>query len=643
MKRNILIVDNLNSEADNLQIILQNQGYHVSKANSTSTALVLVADARPDLVLFPIFLTGEPNGLQLAGILKNRSIPVILILPNSDRETLESANLTQPYGFLSRPLRKRDVVAAISFGLSRHQHNISFQNSLSKWLNELLISIMSCTGDNEQRLIFLIKAFQPFIQFDNIIINLDLKNGGKDSVHAFERLGLDSYRRKDHISYIKKAELQDIELRQYRNRALEHNGIFVVNGEQFDKGCEIFAFASKLREFYHINSEMTIPVVIEENNLYASIGFYSTQPNPFTPDQVELLKMARPFVTRAIEWIKDRGTAFSASQNISYSIEQIRSPEIFKNIVGRSFKLLLVLDQVAQVAPFDTTILITGETGTGKESLVDAIHQISSRNQQPLIKVNCGAIPETLIEAEFFGYERGAFTGADKRKIGWFEKAQGGTIFLDEIGELPIQLQSKFLRVLQEKEIQRLGGTTTIKVDMRIIVATNKNLSTEVAAKRFRSDLYFRINIFPIEIPPLRERKEDIPLLLDYFIKKFALEQGLPRKIIIPEAIDQLLNYSWPGNVRELQSIVERTVLTNSDTEIKEFQLPVNATAADNQKEPERLVTYQEMERNHILKVLKSCNGKINGKGGAAEILDLPPTSLNVKMKKLKISWRHTY
>ncbi|WP_454801280.1 sigma 54-interacting transcriptional regulator [Mucilaginibacter phyllosphaerae] len=643
MKKNILIIEESAIETASLQAILQDQDYEVTVSTPASASLILQGERKPDLLLLPVFIASDPNGLELAWVCKDFSIPFVFILPNSDQDTLESANKTQPYGFLSRPLRKKDVVSTIALGLSRHQHHQNFQFNLSKWLNGLLVSIMNCAGDDEQRLMWLIKAFQPFIQFDNVIVNLDLKNGGRESVYAFERLGLNEYRRKDHISYIRKAELEDLDLRLYRNRALEKTGVYVENGEYFDQGCKKFRFASKLREFYKINSEMTIPLVNVEKKLYASIGFYSTENAPFSHEQADLLRLAAPFVSNAIAWIKDSGLALNSTQKDGYSIDHVRSPEIFKNIVGNSLKLLSVLDQVTQVAPFDTTVLITGETGTGKESLVDAIHQLSSRNQRPLIKVNCAAIPETLIEAAFFGFERGAFTDASERKIGWFEKAHGGTIFLDEIGELPLLLQSKFLRVLQEKEIQRIGGTSTIKVDTRIIVATNKNLSAEVAAKHFRPDLYFRINVFPIEIPPLRERKEDIPLLVSHFINKFTTERNVPFKTVRQEALRQLVSYDWPGNIRELQSVVERTALTVMGTEIQEFLLPDNSASGENQREQEHLETYQEMERNHILKVLKSCKGKINGKGGAAEILDLPPTSLSVKMKKLKIGWHHTY
>ncbi|WAC12463.1 sigma-54-dependent transcriptional regulator [Dyadobacter pollutisoli] len=312
----------------------------------------------------------------------------------------------------------------------------------------------------------------------------------------------------------------------------------------------------------------------------------------------------------------------------------------FKQIIGRSPKLLQALDLVSQVAPLDTSVLILGETGVGKEGIAKAIHQLSKRKNKPLIKVNCGAIPPSLIESELFGHEKGSFSGASDRRIGKFEQAQGGTIFLDEIGEMPLETQTKLLRVIQEKELERIGGRTTIKLDIRFITATNRNLYKEVAAGKFRIDLYYRINVFSITLAPLRERTEDIPGLVDFFLKKNAkLSDSQPKKIS-QEALKKLLTYSWPGNIRELENVIERHIIINSSGFISSIDLPEDETAGSQKLgDVSKIQSLAENEKQYILAALTKSNGKISGKGGAAEILNLPAATLVSKMKKLGISW----
>lgn len=309
-----------------------------------------------------------------------------------------------------------------------------------------------------------------------------------------------------------------------------------------------------------------------------------------------------------------------------------------QDIVGRSPLLEQALEKIRIVAGTDTSVLILGESGTGKEKTALAIHQLSPRASRPFITLNCAALPESLIESELFGHERGAFTGASARRAGKFEQAAGGTLFLDEIGEMPLDAQAKLLRVLQEKEVERLGGDKTIKVDVRIVTATNRNLEKEVAAGRFRLDLYFRLNVFPIELPPLRDRREDIPQLAAYFLEHYAQKYQKAVDTINPAALAQLQQYSWPGNIRELQHLVERHVLLATGRDIERFQLPENmpavtgATLGD-----DRIKTLEELERDHIMQVLKACKGKVAGPGGAAEALHIPSGTLYSKIKKLGI------
>lgn len=306
-----------------------------------------------------------------------------------------------------------------------------------------------------------------------------------------------------------------------------------------------------------------------------------------------------------------------------------------EKIIGNSPLLKDVLQKAQLVAATNSSVLIMGESGTGKEYIAKMIHEISSRNKYSLVTVNCGALPSNLIESELFGHERGAFTGAMQRHLGKFEQANKSTIFLDEIGELPLDAQVKLLRVLQEKEIERVGGTKTIPVDVRVIAATNRNLEAEVAAGRFRLDLYYRLNVFPIDLPPLKDRLVDIPLLLHHFLEKFANNFQMPAPIITQNAIDKLKNYDWPGNIRELEHLIERYFVLYSGKTITEFILPKMRTIEVDNFSP--LDSLEDVERDHILKALKRTHGRVAGVNGAAALLKITAQTLYAKIKKLGI------
>jgi len=323
-----------------------------------------------------------------------------------------------------------------------------------------------------------------------------------------------------------------------------------------------------------------------------------------------------------------------------YLKEEIESRHGFKEIIGRSKANLYVLEKVRQVAETDATVLIQGETGVGKELVSRAIHNTSRRSQKPFIKVNCANLPANLVESELFGHESGAFTGAERLRKGRFELADGGTIFLDEISELPLDLQSKLLRVLQEGQFERVGGSNPLKVDVRVIAATNLILSEEVAEGRFRPDLFYRLNVYPITVPPLRTRREDIPLLVNHFVPQIAARIGKTVDQIPPHVLEKLTAYNWPGNVRELINILERAVITSFDSVIRlpeeiaeTTKPPENASNAQTQP-----VDLQTVERQHIISVLNSVNWRISGPKGAAKILGLNPSTLRFRMKKLGIS-----
>ena len=318
----------------------------------------------------------------------------------------------------------------------------------------------------------------------------------------------------------------------------------------------------------------------------------------------------------------------------AYLQEEIRLEYNFRAIIGNTKQYKEVLRQVEQVAPTDTAVLILGETGTGKELLARAVHDLSPRKDRTLVKVNCAALPTNLIESELFGHEKGAFTGATSRKIGRFELADRGTIFLDEIGDLPLELQAKLLRVLQEGEIERVGGTKTIKVEARVIAATNRDLEEAIDKGSFREDLYYRLNVFPIHSPPLRERKEDIPALVEYFLARYAPKIMKKIDSVPQRVLDTLKAYDWPGNIRELENVIERSIILSSGSQLEladAFQR--KKTSSGVTKNP----TLDELERDYISEVLESTGWKVSGEFGAAKILGLKPTTLDARMKKLGI------
>jgi len=321
------------------------------------------------------------------------------------------------------------------------------------------------------------------------------------------------------------------------------------------------------------------------------------------------------------------------AQNV-YLQEEIKLTHNFEELIGGSTSLKKVLKNVERVAPTDSTVLITGETGTGKELIARAIHNLSPRKGRPLVKINCAAIPAGLIESELFGHEKGAFTGALTKKMGRFELADKGTIFLDEIGELPLDLQSKLLRVLQEGEFERVGGTQTFKVNVRVIAATNRNLEQLSKTGHYRPDLYYRLNVFPIHLPALRERESDIPLLAQFFVRKFATDLGKKIDRIPERMMSTLQRYPWPGNIRELEHVIERAVILSEGPELE----PIDWLSASASKTGERkALTLEEVERHHIVDILDQTNWRVSGEKGAAKILGLNPTTLEARMKKLGI------
>jgi formate hydrogenlyase transcriptional activator len=396
------------------------------------------------------------------------------------------------------------------------------------------------------------------------------------------------------------------------------------------------------------------PLIIRERVL-GVFGFGSSRENAFTEDDLTFLAQVANQIAVAVENSLAYGRVSElrdklAQENV-YLESEIRSELHFEDVVGNSEQLRRVLQEIETVAPADSTVLIYGETGTGKELIARALHNLSSRKSNTFVKLNCAAIPTGLLESELFGHEKGAFTGAIMQRVGRFELANRGTIFLDEIGEIPLELQPKLLRVLQEREFERLGSTRTLRTDARLIAATNRDLKSMVEEQRFRSDLYYRLNVFPIRVPSLRERREDIPLLVRHFVKEFSRRNQRVIDTIPSETMQALVRYHWPGNIRELQNVIERAViisrgpvlnvaLAELNPDVTPTASPVLTTTKISHESLHEVL--EETERNQILRALNEANGVVAGPGGAAAILGLKRSTLQLRMQKLGIRLSRT-
>jgi len=417
---------------------------------------------------------------------------------------------------------------------------------------------------------------------------------------------------------------------------LENNGrilgTFELHNYHRELSAEGLTFCCNIADF--IAGLLT--VMKERNRCSPNLG---TLVKPEMINEPKILAFANEKIKQLEEDIEKLRTQLA--EYLVFKPEESSEILTHPEIVGNSPEMQEVYRLLNRISCTETTVLILGETGTGKELIAKAIHDASTRSKKTMIKVNCGAIPPNLIESELFGHEKGSFTGATERRIGKFEQAHQGTIFLDEIGELPLDLQVRLLRVLQEKEIERIGGKTTIPTDVRIISATNRNLLEEVEAGRFRRDLYYRLNVFPVSLPPLRNRKSDIAVLATFFLAKFAKKLNRNLDGFSKKAISTMMAYSWPGNVRELEHLIERQVVMADGNVIKDIEIPGNNKQSVSSVGSVK--TIFENERDHIFAVLALCNGRISGQHGAAKLLGVPATTLNSKIKKLGLAKKHIY
>jgi transcriptional regulator with GAF, ATPase, and Fis domain len=547
------------------------------------------------------------------------------------------------------------------------------QEELERKTQLELMTAFNVLGDLEQLALDLIGKMNDFLPFDywmqisslplgeDLYFRLAIKENGKfhgmAGKQVFQRINTDP-----------------IDVHYFRNRYSDlFDRLALYVGEDLEALCNKVPYFQACHQHLRLNSLLIIPLVMMgTQDTILMMG--STRQYAFIQEDLEAISRIAPYMQMAAQQYTNLFRIQNLTRQLqlenNYLVEEIKSNYNFDEIVGASKLMKEVFKQISQVAPTDSTVLILGETGTGKELIARAIHNQSPRKDKVLVKVNCASLPSQLIESELFGHEKGSFTGALEKRIGKFELANEGTIFLDEIGELPLELQAKLLRVLQEREIERLGGRTTIPLDVRIIAATNRDLETEVAEGRFRSDLFYRLSVFPIHLPSLRERKEDIPMLISHFLQKYCRKMKKQFANLKDTVLEEMIQYDWPGNIRELENVIEQSVIIGEQgmskfrraAELKKDSVPASAKSNGSKTEddifrvlkqthgkilgpdgaakilnlrPSELEVY---ERKWILDALKKSNGKVRGEEGASSLTGINPTTLEARMKKLRIT-----
>lgn len=658
----ILLVEDEYIIANDLELILHEAGYPViGVADSVTEAVALMDHQKPDIVLLDIYLKGKETGIDLAKQLEELSIPFIYISANDNKSVLEAVKATQPIGYIVKPFREKDILTTLEISRYRQAHSVEMKLREEKALQIALMDALSAPESWEQKLLNAAMVLQSPVPFD--FLSIQYRKKGINQRFNYYRVGFEEYQT-IHLADIQQMTNTTVDqLLQLQEEPMPA-GPARYNDDSFSVFCQQHPFGQLLAKTFRLESALVMPLNVGPVDKF-SISFLSRRPDAYLSRHLSLLeRLEQPIVLmleRVLAFEEVARLSEQLKRENNYLQEEVKTLANFEEIIGRSQRLLRVFDQVTQVANTDTTVLILGESGTGKELIARALHNLSARKDKILVKINCATLPATLIESELFGHEKGAFTGAFEKRIGKFELAQGGTIFLDEIGEMPLELQAKLLRVLQEKEIERVGGRTPIKTDVRVLAATNRYLEKEVAEGRFRMDLYYRLATFPITLPTLRERPADIPLLAQFFAQRSARKLGKPFRGLSESVLKELVNYSWPGNIRELENVIEQAVIINDGQSPLTLGRPLvnnlfsrtiqgsmiqtgtsfNGYGQSGMSTPRDLQDVkqiqQETEREYILAILKQTNGRIRGKGGAAELMNLKPTTLEYRMEKLGI------
>jgi DNA-binding NtrC family response regulator len=643
MNKKILIVEDEFIVAEDLRFIVERAGDVVCGiAASFQEAVELLAIHQPGLVLLDITLQGERTGIDLGRQLKEGDIPFIYISAYSNQGVLEAANATQPYGFLVKPFRERDVLVALDIARYRHENSLESAFRREQILVKALNEINAEMDRPQDKLLKVVLSLQSHVPFDYLLVGICRNREFSGELISYLRSGMKEYQviGLQELLTMSGTGYEEMKLILQESTEDKETGFYIDH--EFIEVCQTNRFKKLLARLFKLEANMFLSIPGIQNEQYI-FSFYSRHKNAYNPAQMALLGRLRNELAGLTETIS---LLFKGKE----PGEAVRIND-FEGIVGNDPALIDVLDQLAQVAPFDTSVLIQGETGTGKERIAACIHKLSGRSLKPMVKINCAVLPPSLVESELFGHEKGSFTGATEKRIGKFEQADGGTIFLDEIGEMPVDMQAKLLRVLQEKEIERIGGKNPVKIDIRVIAATNRALEKEVSEGRFRMDLFYRLNVFPLFLPPLRERIMDVEQLAFYFAKRFCLKFNRPFYGIDPKMMNSLMQYGWPGNIRELENVIEQAVVMNNGNLPLNLSKPLHLNKPPDRSLPAQNSGYElepqsledvrrintDTERNYIISIIKKSGGRIRGKGGAAEQLGMPPTTLESRISKLGI------
>ena len=575
----ILIIDDTPANISVLFNLLSEEGYKVLIAEDGESGLKQAAKMPPDLILLDILMPGL-DGFETCEKFKQqietREIPIIFMTALSETEKIVKGFNLGAVDYITKPFQIEEVLVRVENQLKLQRLKNNLQESeqrLSQTIEGAMDAIIAVNEDGNI-VLFNHAAEQAFQYSSDVILGSPIKALFSESLNQL----FEEYKQQEKTS-----------------------ALWIPEGHLAQR---------KDRQFFPLEATLSTTYI-------AGKALYT-------------------FILRDIEIRQKSEEQAEKLQNISrYLQEEAQTTEGFKGLIGASKGLRKVIAHIQQVAETDATVLIAGETGTGKEKIVQLIYQQSLRKDQPLINLNCAAIPENLIESELFGHEKGAFTGAISKKIGRFELANEGTLFLDEIGEMELNLQAKLLRILQEGQFERVGGTETINVDVRIITATHRNLAQCVKDGTFREDLYYRLNVFPITVPPLRERKQDLEALAQHFLTTYAKKFNKSVDIIPAKFMAALHNYHWPGNVRELQHLIERAVILSTGSELAFGDWFQPVTENDNSNP---LSTLEDVERQHIIKSLEMTHWRISGKDGAADLLGINASTLRSRIKKLEIT-----
>ncbi|WP_436484329.1 sigma 54-interacting transcriptional regulator [Chitinophaga sp. ARDCPP14] len=650
MSKRVLIVEDEFIVANDLRLILVRAGYEVTGiAASVEEANEHLLKQEPGLVMLDIRLEGNQSGIDFARKLRAENIAFIYLSAYANQQILEEAKTTEPYGFLVKPFKEQDLLVTLDIAWYRHINSLESKLRQEEHLQKQLTAISNETSDAPQKLLKVALAIQPFIPFDFITSGIRPLDAEQFGDTGYLRIGFNEYQFVGEKELMTITGLNKNQLSAIIENSYTDSNAVLYSSKNINKNTSSASLQRLMLDHFQLKSYLVFPVTLGYG-LSVHYFFYSRQPNIYTKDHIALLGRLKLCLEELAEKTIYYKTPPAGTKNRSSSANkaphEVLNHAGFKNIIGSHHLLLSALDLAAQVAPYSTSVLILGESGTGKEKVAQSIHLSSPRKNGPFIKVNCAAIPPTLVESELFGHEKGAFTGAFEKRKGRFEQADGGTIFLDEIGELPLAMQVKLLRVLQEREIEYVGGRSPVRVDIRVVAATSRNLEKEIANGNFRLDLYYRLNVFPITLPPLRERKTDIEALSIFFAERFCRAFNKPFNGIAASMIGELYTYNWPGNIRELENILEQAVVLNDGKSklqlVRKLSLPASnlpvSTGINTLEEMKYL--HQETERDYIISILKKTKGRIRGANGAAELLNIKPTTLESKMAKLNIRRR---